>query len=258
MSGKTPVVILSLAVMAGIFHAATSVNLPVTRSDFCDAPLSEPAEGQSFGGATGRISGKLEAIQIPIPAAPQRPEKPKAGSGQGPLSKPFIEAELYGAAIDGRTPQETRENVGAFFEGFGLRILSYQDNDACGEVRLDFRKPGGLEDVVRLSAAKRKAMNEIKGMAEIKDVYQDGSSYIAVFAADLYPARIRELFSGFPDLTVIFPQKNAARAGVWTQLSAEDISDIRALAARLKKQFPTTVASAEVKTEFAVIRPSDK
>ena len=259
MSAKIPIVFFSLVVMTGIYHAATGVRLPKIPSDFCDAPISEQTEGWSFGGSSGRIKGKLEAIQIPIPETPQRPEKPKAESGLGAGSKPFIEAALYRAAIAGGTPQGTRENVESFFEKFGLRILKYQDEDACGEVRLDFRKPNGLADTVRLSAVKRKVLNDIKGLEEVKDVYQDGSCYRVVFAADLYPVRIREIFSGYQDLTVVFPRKNETGAGgVRTQLSAENIDDIQAVAARLKKQFPSTVASAEVKTEFSVMRPSDK
>ena len=245
--------------MTWVFRIAMAASTPKIPSDFIDAPISEQGEGWSFGGAGGRFKGKLEAIQIPMPEVPARPERPKAEAGQGPGSKPFIEAELYAAAIKGGTPRETRENVGSFFEKFGLRILTYRDDDACGEVRLDFRKPAGLEDTVRLSAAKRKALGAIKELEEVKDVYPDGAYYRVVFAADLYPARILELFSGFPDLKVVFPRKNEEGAGgVRTQLSAENIGDIRAVAESLKKQFPSTIASAEVKTEFAVMRPAEK
>ena len=182
MSGKSPLVFLSLVIMTGIYRAAITAAFPKTPSDFCDAPISEPAEGKSFGGSSGRITGKLEAIQIPIPAAPLRPEKSIAESGQGPIGRPFIEADLISAAIAGRTPQETRENVESFFSKFGLQILKYQDNDACGTVRLDFRKPEGITDTIQLSMAKREALRQIKELEEVKDLYPVNSYYRVIFS----------------------------------------------------------------------------
>ena len=258
MSVKGQAAFLSLLTMTGIYYAYPRVSVPKTVSDFVDAPISEQLEGRSFGGASGRITGKLEPIQIPIPPAPPRPERPKTESGLGPACKPFLEVGLNSAAIAGATPQATRENVGAFFEKFGLRILSYRDNDSCGSVLLQVRKPDGLADTVRLSAAKRKALSARKELEEVKDVYPDGAYYRIIFAENLYPSRIREMFSVFPDLSVVYPRNDAAAGGVRAQLSADDIGDLKAVAAGLKKQFPSTITYAEVKDEFTVVRFADK
>ncbi|MCX5784180.1 MAG: hypothetical protein NTX59_00670 [Elusimicrobia bacterium] len=193
--------------------------------------------------------------QIPAPAAPQRLEKSKTESGQEGQSKPFIMAELISARLAGGTPQETRDNVEAFLGKLGLKIIFYQDNDAYNSAQLNFRQSEGTIDAVKLAYAKSQDLRTIKQLAEVKEIYPVTSYYRVIFSRDLYSPRIRAIFSEFPDLTVTLPPKNRAMAGsVWTHLATDGMDNPKAVAARLKKQFPDTISSAQVMVSVEVAR----
>lgn len=242
MRVKQAAVFLLLVLLTGLYRAATGVRFSDTLSGFSDAPISAHLKS--------RAAGQLDAIQVPMPETPRRPEETLAGGGADPDGRPFITADLISAAIAGGTPQETRENVELFFGRLGLRIIAYRDNDACGEALLEFSRPAGMEGAVRLASEKREALKAARELGEIAEV--SGSSYRVIFSGRLYPARIREIFSVFPDLAVTLPGTGAAPGGfIRVQLSANDMANLEAAAAKLKKRFPSTIFSAAVTTGVA-------
>ncbi|MFA6434636.1 MAG: hypothetical protein WCW52_08070 [Elusimicrobiales bacterium] len=244
--------LLPAILIAAVYAVSGRGNTHSKPNDLRDAAAEETT--RDFDTTIPAILKNGESISIP--AAPEKPGQTEAEKYQEGVSRPFINAELISAAVAGTTPQETRANVEAFFGKLGLKILFYQDNDAHGTVRLDFRKPAGMIDATKLAYVRSRDLREIKRLAEVKEVhttYSDRPSYSVFFSKDLYAPRVREIFSAFPDLAITLRPENTAMTGsIWTHLSTENMNDPKAAAAKLKKQFPGTISSAEVMVSVTV------
>ena len=256
MKNKITILITVLLVMA-VYCISGHRSAPNKTNDFRDAVADE--RSPDFTTAVPVIA--KDNAEIPAPSAPQRQKISMVKSAQNGVSKPFIAVEMKSSAVAGRTPNETRSNVAAFFGKSGLKIMSYQDNDAYSNVQLDFREPAGLFDTAQLAWAKSRILGEIKGLPEVKElrtVNMEGKSFYRVmFSGDgLYSRSIRELFSKYPDLIITLPPKNSAMTGtVWVRLSVENMNkaQAKAAAAKLKAQFPNIISSSEVKISVTMM-----
>ena len=248
MRTKTLALIAVAVTLGTLIFTRQKTALP---SDFRDA-IAEG--GGEFSTAIPVITENTS--KPPIPAVPQKSAQLADVFGQDEDSKPFINVELLSARIGGKTARETRINVETFFGKLGFKIIFYQDNDAIRAAELNPRKSTGMVDSVKLAYIKSQNLKKIKELPEVKNVscHANDDSCVVFFSRDfLYEQRIREIFSAYPDLTLALPRKNSAMAGqVWIELSTEGMDQPKAVAAKLKKQFPDMIVSSDVMANVVV------
>lgn len=180
-----------------------------------------------------------------------------AAAAPAPVSEPFMWVELRMDPFKGADAAETRRRAEAFLAQTGLKIRSYQDNEAVSAVTLSLpTPPDGALAHIHARIQRMKVISALRATRKVSEVveYANSDEIGVRFSPAPYREEASRLLSAVPSGTTVTYFLNPRMHGLWVSLDVTGVADPRAAARDFAARHPAEVESADIRVEVEVLK----